>query len=69
MAKRQNAIAINAYKDVLIEKFVGFQSISFIEERKQLTYKLNSFIENQKIAGKTLQKFHDMENRRLSSHM
>lgn len=51
MAKRQNAIAINAYKDVLIEKFVGFQSISFIEERKQLTYKLNSFIENQKIAG------------------
>ena len=51
MAKRQNAIAINAYKDVLIEKFVGFQSISFIEERKQLTYKLNSFIENPKIAG------------------
>lgn len=42
MAKRQNAIAINAYKDILIEKFVGFQSKSFIEERNQLTYKLNS---------------------------
>ena len=25
MAKQQNAIAINAYQDTLIEKFVGFQ--------------------------------------------
>lgn len=29
MAKQQNAIAINAYKDVLIEKFIGFQSVIF----------------------------------------
>ena len=42
MAKQQNAIAINAYKDVLIEKFIGFQSSSFLDERKQLAYKLNS---------------------------
>ena len=38
MAKQQNAIAINAYKDVLIEKFIGFQSVIFRENHKQLTY-------------------------------
>ena len=52
MAKQQNAIAINAYKDVLIEKFIGFQSSSFLDRRKQLAYKLNSFIENQSTVGK-----------------
>ena len=51
MAKQQNAIAINAYKDVLIEKFIGFQSSSFLDRRKQLAYKLNSFIENQRTVG------------------
>ncbi|MFR3549400.1 MAG: hypothetical protein ACLTTW_03695 [Coprobacter sp.] len=35
MAKQQNAIAINAYKDVLIEKFTGFQS-SFLTEGNNL---------------------------------
>lgn len=49
MAKQQNAIAINAFKDVLIEKFIGFQSVAFLEKRKQLAYKLTTFIENQKI--------------------
>ena len=51
MAKQQNAIAINAFKDVLIEKFIGFQSVSFLEKRKQLAYKLTTFIENQKMSG------------------
>ena len=51
MAKQQNAIAINAYKDVLIEKFIGFQSVIFRENHKQLTYKLNTFIENQRKTG------------------
>ena len=51
MAKQQNAIAINAYKDVLIEKFIGFQSFIFRENHKQLTYKLNTFIENQRKTG------------------
>lgn len=51
MAKQQNAIAINAFKDVLIEKFIGFQSISFIEARKQLAYRLTTFVENQKNNG------------------
>ncbi len=51
MAKQQNAIAINAFRDVLIEKLIGFQSISFHESRKQLAYKLTSFIENQKSNG------------------
>lgn len=51
MAKQQQAIAINAYKDVLIEKLVGFQSESFLETRKNLAYKLNTFIENQKSVG------------------
>lgn len=51
MAKQQNAIAINAFKDVLIEKFIGFQSTTFLEKKKQLAYKLTTFIENQKING------------------
>lgn len=51
MAKRQNAIAINAYKDALIEKFVGFQSTTFLNERKQLIYRLKCFIENHKKGG------------------
>lgn len=51
MAKQQNAIAINAFKDVLIEKFIGFQSATFLEKKKQLAYKLTTFIENQKING------------------
>ena len=51
MAKQQNAIAINAFKDVLIEKFIGFQSVTFLERRKQLAYKLTTFIENQRING------------------
>ncbi len=45
----QNAktpLRYNAYKDVLIEKFVGFQSTSFLNERKQLIYKLKCFTEN-----------------------
>jgi hypothetical protein len=44
MAKQQNAIAINALKDALIEKFIGFQSIAFLEKRKQLAYRLKSLI-------------------------
>lgn len=52
MAKQQNAIAINVFRDVLIEKFIGFQSIAFLEKRKQLAYKLTTFIENQKANGK-----------------
>ena len=51
MAKQQNAIAINAYEDALIEKFVGFQSIEFIEERKRLSYQLQSYIEDQRTGG------------------
>lgn len=51
MSKQQNAIAINAYEDALIEKFVGFQSVEFIEERKRLSYLLQTFIENQKSGG------------------
>lgn len=51
MAKQQNAIAINAFKDVLIEKFIGFQSVSFLEKKKQLAYKLTTIVENQKING------------------
>lgn len=51
MAKQQNAIAINAYKDVLIEKFIGFQSPQFRESYKLLSYKLNTFIENQRRTG------------------
>lgn len=51
MARQQNAIAINAFRDVLIEKFVGFQSVAFLEKRKQLLYQLSCFIENQKRGG------------------
>lgn len=51
MAKQQNAIAINAFKDVLIEKFIGFQSVEFLERRKLLAYKLTTLIENQKTNG------------------
>lgn len=51
MAKQQNAIAINAFKDVLIEKFIGFQSIAFLEKRKLLAYKLTTFIENHRANG------------------
>lgn len=53
MAKQQNAIAINAFKDVLIEKFIGFQSETFLEKRKQLAYKLITFIEDQRTNGET----------------
>lgn len=49
MAKQQNAIAINAFRDVLVEKFIGFQSDTFLERRKLLAYKLTTFIENQRI--------------------
>lgn len=51
MAKQQNAIAINAFRDVLIEKFIGFQSVPFLEKRKQLAYKLTTLIENQRTNG------------------
>lgn len=51
MAKQQNAIAINAFKDVLVEKFIGFQSVTFLEKKKQLAYKLTTLVENQKING------------------
>ena len=51
MAKQQNAIAINVFKEVLVEKFIGFQSVSFLEKRKQLAYKLSTLIENQRING------------------
>ena len=51
MAKQQNAIAINAFRDVLIEKFIGFQSESFLDKRKQLAYKLTTLVENQKTSG------------------
>ena len=51
MAKQQNAIAINAFRDVLIEKFIGFQSGAFLEKRKLLAYKLTTLVENQKING------------------
>lgn len=51
MAKQQNAIAINAFRDVLIEKFIGFQSVAFLEKRKLLAYKLTTLVENQKING------------------
>lgn len=56
MAKRQNAIAVNNYKDVLIEKFIGFQSIAFLEKRKQLTYELKCFIDNHKKGGELEEK-------------
>ena len=51
MAKQQNAIAINVFKEVLVEKFIGFQSVSFLEKRKHLAYKLSTLIENQRING------------------
>ncbi len=51
MAKQQNAIAINAFRDVLIEKFIGFQSVAFLEKRKLLAYKLTTLVENQKTNG------------------
>lgn len=51
MAKQQNAIAINVFKEVLVEKFIGFQSVSFLEKRKQLAYKLSTLIENQRSNG------------------
>jgi hypothetical protein len=35
----------------LIEKFIGFQSVAFLEKRKLLAYKLTTFIENQKANG------------------
>lgn len=56
MAKRQNAIAVNTYKDVLIEKFIGFQSIAFLEERKRLIYELKCFIDNHKKGGEIEEK-------------
>ena len=49
MAKQQNAMAINAFRDVIVEKFIGFQPDTFLERRKLLAYKLTTFIENQRI--------------------
>ena len=51
MAKRQNAIAINAFKDVLIEKFIGFQSSDFLFESRRLTHQLNTIVENHRDAA------------------
>ena len=51
MAKRQNAIAVNAFKDVLIEKFIGFQSPDFLNESRRLTHELNMTIENHRDAN------------------
>lgn len=48
MSKQQTAIAINAYRDILIEKLVGFQLENFKEKRKPLIYKINEAVENQK---------------------
>ena len=53
MGKQQKAIAFVSYKDVIIEKLVGFQSVDFRERKKELTNKINQLIENQKYTGKT----------------
>lgn len=51
MGKQQKAIAFVSYRDTLIEKLIGFQSIDFREKKKALINKLNQLVENQKYAG------------------
>lgn len=51
MSKQQKAIAINAYRDVLVEKFIGFQSPTFMQERNRLEALIIEDIENKKKAG------------------
>lgn len=41
MAKQQNAIAINAFRDVLVEKFIGFQSDTFFRKKKTISLQIN----------------------------
>lgn len=52
MGKQQKAIAFISYKDTLIEKLVGFQSVEFRERKKDLIHKINQLIENQKYTQK-----------------
>lgn len=52
MGKQQKAIAFVSYKDALIEKLVGFQSVDFRERKKELINKINQLVENQKYMGK-----------------
>ena len=52
MGKQQKAIAFVSYKDTLIEKLVGFQSVDFREKKKDLINKINQLVENQKYTGK-----------------
>lgn len=51
MGKQQKAIAFVSYKDVIIEKLVGFQSVDFRERKKELINKINQLLENQKYTG------------------
>lgn len=51
MGKQQKAIAFLSYKDIMIEKFVGFHSVQFREKRKELISSVNRLIENQKYSG------------------
>ncbi len=48
MGKQQKAIAFVSYRDALVEKLVGFQSVDFREKKKELINKINQLIENQK---------------------
>ena len=67
MAKQQNAIAINALKDALIEKFIGFQSIAFLEKRKQLAYKqANLSLKEKQLDAKRAAFERSMERKRHS---
>lgn len=51
MSKQQKAIAINAYRDVLVEKFIGFQSPIFIREKNRIEALLSEDIANKLKAG------------------
>lgn len=51
MGKQQKAIAFVSYKDALIEKLVGFQSIEFREKKKTFINKINQLVDNQKYSG------------------
>lgn len=51
MSKQQRAIAINAYRDVLVEKFIGFQSTNFIQEKNRLEALILEDIANKNKAG------------------
>ena len=51
MGKQQKAIAFVSYRDALVEKLVGFQSVYFREKKKELINKINQLIENQKYTG------------------